>query len=223
MANTTWDAGTVSAVTLSGSNLIATNTGTTSTNQGAHAPATDGQTTGKFYFEVTLTTFTGGAGVAVGIGTTVATYANLSTTASGGMMCYAVGHTGSGTIFSSAGGNTSFSLGAQGSGAVFGIAVDLGNSRVWFRISPAGSWDGAGHDPTNPISGGGIAPIPGGTIVPVVTFGSGIAGQAGVTGNVWTANFGDSAFVGAVPSGYTAGWPSSAAAAVAQARTMILA
>jgi hypothetical protein len=48
---------------------------------------------------------------------------------------------------------------------------------------------------------------PSGTVVPFVTFGSGAAGAAGVAGNAFTANFGGSAFSGAVPSGYTAGWP----------------
>jgi hypothetical protein len=69
----TWDPATVAAVTLSGGNLVATNTGTTSTTQGAHVLFANGQTTGKFYFECGLTTFTGGAGVAVGVGTTTAT------------------------------------------------------------------------------------------------------------------------------------------------------
>jgi hypothetical protein len=221
---TAWDPATVTAVTLSGSNLIATNTGTTSTNQGAHALIADGQTTTKFYYECTLTTFTGGAGVGVGVGTTAATYTNMSQQAVGGAMCYIVGHTGTGTIFTSGGGNSGFSLGRAGvTGDVIGIAVDLTNRKIWFRFSPAGLWEATvGHDPTNPISGGG-AVVLAGTIIPFVTYGSGFAGQAGAAGNVITANFGGSGFVGAAPAGYTSGWPGSSGAGAAQARAMVLA
>lgn len=223
MANTTWEAATVTAVTLSGGNLVATSTGTTSNNQGAHAPFADGQTTGKFYFEVTLTTYTGGAGVGVGIGTTAATYSGLSVFATGGDMCFAVGHTGTGTIFVN-GGNVGYSIGARTSGDVIGLAVDLINRRIWFRLSPSGLWNGAaGHDPTIGNGTAGGNPIPAGAMVPFVTYGSSFTGAAGVAGNVWTANFGDSAFSGAVPSGYTAGWPGVASGATAQARAAILA
>jgi hypothetical protein len=40
-------------------------------------------------------------------------------------------------------------------------------------------------------------------MVPFVTFG----GAGGSPGQVWTANFGATAFNGVVPSGFTAGWP----------------
>jgi hypothetical protein len=40
-------------------------------------------------------------------------------------------------------------------------------------------------------------------MVPFVTFG----GSPGSANNVITANFGASAFSGAVPSGFTSGWP----------------
>jgi hypothetical protein len=219
----TWDPATVSAVTLSGANLVATNTGTTSTNQGAHVPFANGQTAGKFYFECRLTTFTGGAGVGVGVGTTSATYAGMSVQATQGVMCFVVGHTGTGTIFTSAGGNTGLSLGRAGTtGDVFGVAVDMGNLKVWFRFSPVGLWNNnASHDPTNSVTGGGF-PILTGTNVPFVTYGSGLAGQAGVANNVWTANFGDTAFSGAVPAGYTAGWPPLSVGS-AQARVLVMA
>jgi hypothetical protein len=55
----------------------------------------------------------------------------------------------------------------------------------------------------NPDTGTGGVVIPAGTIVPIVVFGGG----GGVPNNVVTANFGASAFSGAVPSGFTSGWP----------------
>jgi hypothetical protein len=219
-----WDPVTVSAVTLSGSNLVASNTGTTSTNQGAHVAFANGKTSGKYYFECTLTTFTGGAGVGVGIGTLTATYAGISTAATQGCMCFMVGHTGTGTIFLDPGGNTGYSLGARTTGDVIGIALDLGSRKVWFRVSPAGLWENTGgHDPTNSSSGGGFSVVGSGALVPFVTFGNGLAGQAGVVGNVITANFGASAFSGAVPVGYTAGLPPTVVAATSKASLRVMA
>lgn len=202
-----FDPTTTSAVTLSGGNLVATNTGTTSTSQGVSVAASSGKITGKFYFECRITAYTGGAGVGFGVGTTTATYANLSTNGTGGDMCFVVGHTGSGTIFAP-GGNTGLSLGALSNGDVVGVAVDLINRRLWFRKGASGFWNGqSSGDPTDGSGIHGGATIPAGTIVPICTFGSGPAGAAGVANNVITANFGASAFTGAVPSGYTAGWP----------------
>lgn len=225
----TWEPVSVSAVTLSGGNLVATNTGTTSTNQGAHVPFTDGQTTGggKFYFEVTVTTFTGGAGVGVGIGNTSSTYTSMSSGPTYGTSCFVVGHTGTGTIFIPSG-NLGLSLGALTSGDVIGVAVDFTstNLRIWFRKGAAGLWNGqpiGTQDPTVGSGGGGGATLPSGTVVPWVTFGNGPAGQAGVAGNVFTANFGASGFVGTPPAGYTARWGGAGAGGTTQARAMVLA
>jgi hypothetical protein len=203
----TWDPATVAAVTLSGGSLVATNTGTTSTNQGAQVASTSGKTTGKYYFEVTATTFTNGAGVGAGVGTTAATYAGLTASYTGGDLNLVVGHNGSGVITAPSG-NSGLSLGALASGDTICVAVDLTDSRIWFRKNASGLWNGnTGQDPTLPSGSGGGNAVPAGTIVPFVTFGSGLAGAAGLSGNVMTANFGASSFVGAVPSGYTAGWP----------------
>lgn len=219
MAGTTFDPATISAVTLSGGNLVVTNTGTTSTNQGAKSILADAKTSGKFYFEVTLTNFAGGAGVGVGIGTPASTYANMSTLSTHGDMAFAVGHTGSGPIWTDTN-NTGLSLGARSTGDVIGIAVNLNAGFCWFRVSPSGLWDGSSsHDPTNTTFGGMTLPTGYATsgLVPFVTFGSSFSGAAGVSGNVLTANFGDSAFTGAVPSGYTSGWPSGVITSAAQA------
>jgi hypothetical protein len=206
----TWDTATVSAVTLSGGNLVVTNTGTTSTNQGAHVALSSAKNAGKYYFEITLTTYTGGAGVGVGVSDGSLTYSSMSAGPTYGQMCFAVGHTGSGTIFSGSAGNTGLSLGACTSGSVICVAADFtsDNRRVWFRKGAAGPWNGGGGaDPTvGHGTGGGLVMISG-AIVPYVTFGSGPAGAAGVAGNVFTANFGATSFVGTPPTGYTAGWP----------------
>lgn len=196
VATTTWDAGTVTAVTLSGGNLVATNTGTTATSQGAHAPGTAGKTTGKFYFEATLTTNiqTGGNG-GVGIGTTASTYANMGGSATTGDEVF----WNSGNIWAN-GGNTAITLSGMPTGTVVGCAIDLDNRKAWFRRAPSGNWNNSGTaDPATNV--GGIT-IPAGTMVPFLTFG----GTGGTANNVITANFGASAFSGAVPSGFTSGW-----------------
>jgi hypothetical protein len=197
----TWDSATATAVTFSGGNLVATNTGTTSTDQGAHVAAASGKTTGKYYFEVTLTNYAGGAGVGVGVGTTASIYSDMSQFSMHGDMIFAKGHNGSGPLWTD-NSNSGFTLGARSSGDVIGIAVDLNARLICTRVSPAGAWNGSSSVP-----GTSGLPIPAGTIVPFVTFGSSFSGAAGVAGNVWTANFGASGFIGAVPSGFTAGWP----------------
>lgn len=211
---TTWDPTSVAAVTLSGGNLVATNTGTTSTNQGAKVSATGAPTTGKYYFEGTFTTFLGGGGVRIGVGLATETYANMSTLPPSGAMV--LGESGNVWVNS---GNTGYNLGTITNGSVIGIALDLTNRKVWFRLSPSGLWEGnSGHDPTNPTTGGGFA-LAAGTIVPFTTFGSGITGT-GVANNVVTGKFA-TPFTGALPSGYAA--YDAVVAAPTQARVMVMA
>ncbi|MBR0687357.1 hypothetical protein JQ594_15605 [Bradyrhizobium manausense] len=197
----TFDAGSVSAVTLSNSNLTATNTGTTSTNQGAHGPSASAKTSGKFYFEITLVTFTGGGGVAVGVAPSGSAYSDVSfIPPANAITCLMA----SGNIWNHSG-NSGTSVGTPANGDVICGALDITNGKVWYRKNN-GLWDGtSGHDPTNPTSGGGQSITAGTSMLPYVTFGSGLTGGAGVAGNVFTANFGASAFTYAVPSGYT-GW-----------------
>lgn len=193
---TTWDPATVTAVTLSGGNLIATNTGTKSADQGAHVAAADGKTTGKYYFEATFITITGGANLGVGIGTTTSTYSGIGGNAVTGDNGYR-----SGAIYAN-GSNTGISVGAYSNGQIAGVAVDLDNRKIWFRHAPSGNWNNSGT--ANPATNSGGITIPAGTMVPFVTFGGNPGGAAN---NVVAGNFGASAFSGAVPSSFTAGWP----------------
>jgi SPRY domain len=196
VAYATWESASVAAVTLSGGNLVATNTGTTSANQGAHVASTSGKTSGKYYFEVTWTTITSGIGSnnSIGVGTTASTYTNMGNGGTTGIVNY-VGN----SVYSN-GAN----LGTMGSpwtaGQVVGIAVDLDNRKIWFCNSPSGNWNS--NATYNPATNVGGLTIPAGTMVPFITFG----GTGGAASNVMTANFGAAAFSGAVPSGFTPGW-----------------
>ena len=191
----TWDPATVSNVTLSGGNLIATNTGKVPANQGASVAAANAKTIGKYYFEATFITITGGANLGVGIGTTVSSYPNLGASATTGNNGFQTG-----AIWAN-GANTGISVGAYSNTQIAGVSVDLTNRKIWFRHSPSGNWNNSGT--ANPATNTGGITIPAGTMVPFVTFG----GSGGNANNVVTGNFGASAFSGAVPSGFTAGWP----------------
>ena len=192
-----WDAATITAVMLSGGNLVATNVGTTSVDQGARVASTSGNTSGKYYFEATFTTLTAGGDYGVGIGTPASSYLGMGQTGgvTGNMLFR------SGNIYSAGTLQGGSSLAARSNGDVIGIAVDLDNRRVWFRVAPSGNWNNSGT--ANPATNTGGVVTPAGTMVPFCTFG----GAGGTADNVLTANFGASTFTGAVPSGFTSGWP----------------
>jgi hypothetical protein len=206
----TWDPATVASVTLSGGNLVATNTGTTSANQGARVAASDGQTTGKYYFEVTGNSVTSaGVNNGVGIGTTASTYTNLGNSATTGVIGYRTGSIWANGSNSGATSGTIFL-----NGEIFCVAVDLVNRRIWFRKGASGNWNN--NSSNNPATNTGGVTIPSGTMVPVCLFG----GSGGTSGSVMTANFGATAFTGAVPSGFTASWPGASFPAAQYAVTV---
>lgn len=216
MANTTWNpSDKVANISLTGSNLIAT---TTSTAQGG-LRAVDSLSAGKCYWEVTLgVVATGSSGLGLskaGISLTARFYVN---NASG------VGLAGVSTarVLVVDGVNVGPSLtGTWTAGVVVCTAVDLTSQLLWMRLGAAGLWNGvAGNNPATGVGGVSIAGFGGGTAV----FPHGF--MLGVSGSQYTANFGDSAFVGAVPSGFYAGFPTGGvipSSGAAQAMAMVLA
>jgi hypothetical protein len=194
----TLDPTTTANVTLSGGNLIITNTGTTSTDQGARVAPTSGKTSGKYYFEGTWTSLLAGGNNTIGIGTTNSTYSGMGGDGTTGDNLYQSGGV------RSVGSLLSVGMGTWLTGHVTAIAADLDNRRIWFRKAPgapSGTWNNSGtNDPATNV--GGFV-IPAGTMIPIVTFG----GTSGVAGSIMTLNLGASAFVGAVPAGFTSGWP----------------
>jgi hypothetical protein len=192
----TWDAATVTAVTLSNGDLTATNTGTTSANQGARVATASGKTSGKYYFEVKWQTIVSGDNAGFGVGTTASTFTNMGNGGTTGVHSY--------RSYNCYSNGTRILLwgGSAVTNEITGVAVDLDNRRYWIRnAGAAGNWNNSGT--ANPATNTGGLTIPAGTMVPFCTFG----GTAGVAGHVFTANFGASAFAGAVPSGFTSGWP----------------
>ena len=105
----------------------------------------------------------------------------------------------SGAIFLD-GATTGSTIGTITSGTVVGIAVDCDQRLIWFRSGAAGNWNGSAG--ANPATGvGGILVTAQGRGIPIYPTAWLIGGSEQTT-----ANFGDTAFVGAVPSGYTSGF-----------------
>jgi hypothetical protein len=194
----TFDPATVTATTLSLGNLQATNTGTTSADQGAHTLTSSGKSSGKYYYEMSYTLATAGANVGVGVGTTASTYTAQGGGA-GGMMFSGTGNIYTNSIFSTK------SISGRSTADVVAVAVDITNLKIWFKVAfgsgSGGDWNNTvGADPAT--NTGGLA-IPAGTYIPFVVFG----GTSGAAGGKWYANFGNTNFILAVPSGFTSGWP----------------
>jgi hypothetical protein len=202
----TWDPTTLANATISGDDLSVTNTSTAQETGVRGATDVAGKTAGKYYFEVTCTNLVGTIGwvVGFGVGTPTSTYTGMGLTGVSG----AIVHVHNGGIF-----NQGANSGLPGpddavNGSVIGAAVDLDSRQIWFRTSPSGLWNGLIGAGTPESGTGGVA-LPAGVIVPFCTFG-GFVLLAGTVGNVLTANFGSSTFAGAVPFGYTPGWPPNA-------------
>lgn len=151
------------------------------------------KSTGKFYFELTSqVSFHSGNGFGILLST------GAIADGAAGTNCTEVSMS-PGSIFSNNAG-TGKSVGAQSVGDVFALAVDLGAHLAWFRRNN-GNWNG---DATaNPATTAGGVTVAAGSFAPFCLFG----GVSGSTADAYTANFGASAFSGAVPSGFTAGWP----------------
>lgn len=197
MAFTSWnplDKG--SGITLSNSNLTAT-VASPATDQLVRA--VDVQTTGKYYIEFLGTDSGGGGDTGLGVATSAATGVGMGANAA--LACCVFGN---GAIWLNGGhapGNPS--IGSIGTNDICAFAIDIGAGLMWFKeITTSSNWNGSGT--ANPATGvGGVnISVLGGSLY--------IAGclTAG-TPDYWTINPGTSSFSGAVPSGFTAGWPSA--------------
>jgi hypothetical protein len=188
----TFDAAPSTAfITMSNGNLTVTKN--TSTNSGT-ARSTAAKASGKYYFEMTNTVKPTGSGDSLGLALTTTNDANVQL----GVTTVTVEPAGATFIFSNDI-NQSIDLGAGAAGNVYGFAIDLTNRLAWIRRS-GGNWNG--NVAANPATGANGVVIGAGSFAPVVYLSNTVSGFCSVT-----ANFGASAFIGAVPSGFTAGWP----------------
>lgn len=203
MPNTTWNVlDKHTRCTLSGSNLIATFV-TDSTNHGG-VRSTDGKTaSGLYYVEITIAGNVSG-NTCVGVCTQSPPWATANNSDLRGAYAYS----GSSIFYN--GSSSGFTLSGFTSGDVICIALDLGNSKVWFRKN-GGNWDGnATHNPATNTGGISLS-----TLVATgrywYIYGGAAAGASPAP--VYTLNSGDTAFAQSVPSGFTSGWPTNGALA----------
>jgi hypothetical protein len=187
MANTTWSTTDKSSnCTLSGGNLGA------SCSTVGYVRTAASQESGKYYYEITIATV-GGGSTGWGLSNGAVTTPNGSSPI-GLAVVYNTGNIWVNNV------NTGSSIGAVASAAVVGIAVDVTARLIWFRLAPSGNWNGSGTaNPATGVGGISITSIlpPLGRVLPV--FAAGTIASC-------TANFGDSGFSGAVPSGFTSGF-----------------
>lgn len=201
MANTTWNPSDKSGgITLSGGNLVATATATG--NQGVRAA--DRQVSGKYYWEITPAVNV--TNQAVGITNGAISIGSIQSSGGVGSVGCAYCNNAGGVFV-----DGSASLGSIGTwvvGTVIGIALDLDHRLIWFRLGSAGNWNGSAG--ASPAAGVGGFSVPGiWAAYPLDVFTNVGANPA------HTANFGDSAFAGTVPSGFTSGFPTGTPALIA--------
>jgi len=197
MANTTWNPSDKSAnCTLTGSNLIATGAaaGTNWTR------AVDKQVTGKFYWECTYNT-NASAGTGAGGASPSVNLLNGFTAGTPSLGSFGLVHTG---ILYVDGVGTGLAFGSIANGTVVCFAVDCAARLVWARLGAAGNWNTVAAN--NPATGvGGIAINNLGVGIPLYP-----AAVLTGTSEQITANFGNTAFTGTVPSGFTSGFTAGA-------------
>jgi len=188
-----WDPAT-SNTALSNNNLTSTYN---VVNGVSRVAAMYAKTSGKHYFEITWAVLGGFInGGTLGVGLTTATFSELVSGTNSVIVNQGDfsnwGQIRAGGVFT----GYAISPGAMSAGTVIGIALDLDNKKVWFRVSPSGLWNGNGT--ANPVTGVNGVTVPTGSIIPV--------GYFNTNADTYILNAGATAFSGAVPSGYASGW-----------------
>jgi hypothetical protein len=174
--------------------------------QGVMALASSARTSGKYYFELTANTVLDQA-TCYGVCDTASDFLALAANGTGG-----VAYHDNDDVFAN-GSDTGTYVGPFNSGDTIGIAVDVDNLMIWVHGSSGSSMGASWNsDPTaNPATNTGGIAFPAGNIVPFMTFGQEPYSlnnwNGGLPGNMYTVNFGASAFVLTPPSGFTHGWP----------------
>lgn len=184
-ATTTWDPANVSSgITLSGGNLIATYNNTIGGGYTA-VRAIANHSTGKYYCEI----LANGAVANINLGIEVA---GQSLVAPVGDNNLGIQYSQNGQVVTSFAVVTTIS--AWGSGNLISIAVDFGNSAIWFRVDN-GNWNNSGTaNPATNTGGISISSLAAGPYFPAVALHD--------NGDQMTANFGATAYAQSVPASF---------------------
>jgi hypothetical protein len=189
---TMFDDNSLTLTALSNNNLTATHTSAATTASGARGLNALG--TGKYYFEVTVGTITSN-NANMGILLTTASYGNMASGFNGVEVLIG------GTVYANSSLVASVALGVFAAGNVLGIAVDLDTRKAWVRRN-GGTWN-AGGPSADPVAGTNGVTVPAGALfTPAVCF----SGLSATLTELYTANFGGTAYANAAPSGYS-NWP----------------
>jgi hypothetical protein len=190
---TTWNPSDLLNVTLSNGNLTATATAL------GGVRSVDVVYSGKYYWEFTVPTPQTQTAIGVFAGNTTLT----GTPTPPNPLTAAINASTGNLYINFVQPAGSPGLGTISANAVIGVAVDVTNGLAWFRISPSGNWNG--NAANNPATGAG------GLAIPWAGKGYGVYAMYATTAAAAavTANFGATAFSGAVPSGFTSGFPSA--------------
>lgn len=190
--HTTFDGTPSAGIVMSNGNLTVTH-GTT--NNATGVTSTAFLSGGKYYFEIAAAPWSSTSAHAIGIILSITTFANLSA----GSVRVVPGPANTFIFVDNT--NTGKNLGATAVNDVFGFAINFTNMLVWVRRN-SGSWNADGT--ANPVTGiGGVTIASVGIYAPFVVF-----NNIGAT-DAFTANFGQSAFANAAPSGFLSwdtGW-----------------
>ncbi len=174
----------------------------TSNNNNTTVPVSvDGQNTGKYYVEFLPVA---GSSRSMGMGLIQNTQSRLLGSGSFNSTGCAMATNGGAISINNVtvGGN----IGSFADGTVICMAADLTAQLIWFRKGAAGNWNGSGT--ANPATGvGGLSTAALSGLIKLVGFECSFSSPP-VT---MTLNSGSSAFVGAVPAGFIAGWPNPSA------------
>lgn len=171
-------------ITLSGGNLVATSGAGSGNATSVRSVAS--HTTGKFYCEFTLTTGSAGSD---GCGICNSSFVFDGPAFLGGNTAVGGSYFNDNSINGIAG---ITGAGTFTSGDVIGMAVDVGAALIWFRKN-GGLWNAdAVANPAIGTNGGGVSAA--GALFAAV--------EGEVSGNVWTANFGATAYAQTPPIGF---------------------
>jgi hypothetical protein len=188
----TWNPADKSGIiSLSGGDLIATRDAGTGW---AAVRATIGKNSGKWYFEITRSAGSDKTQSIYGLIKSGSSLSNFPGSAAGDVGCQpfstaSVNRYSAGFLGTVAGQSDV----AIGGGMQFAVDASLG--RIWAKTFGAAGWIGGGDPAANTTPTFAVTAT---TLFPA--FAGNLAGVAG------TANFGASAFVGTVPSGFNPGW-----------------
>ena len=211
MANTTWNPGDLSAVTLSNASLTATNSVPTVIGMVRSA---DKLVAGTCYIEFTLNSF-GSNYSGIGFASPVVSLASSIAFNGASPNTGTTGLCRDGYVYVNGVKTNIFFSGVLVSGLVICVAANFDTGFVWFRIGAGGWWNNTPS--ADPVAGIGGAALDG--------LGNGFPAFAMAalygSGEQVTANFGNTAFVGAVPSGYAPGFGTGVAPPTSMATSQV--